>query len=52
MYVVYLNGEWDMDANGNVFVSYLTFDNLNDAEDAAAAHERATGCIAAIDYVG
>ena len=47
-YVVYYNGKYDMDSDGNVFTAYAVFDNYADACASARDYENETGYITTI----
>ena len=50
MWVVYYNGEYDLDDFGNVFTSYGIFDDYDKARESAADYERVTGIITSICF--
>ena len=52
-YIVWLNGEYDLDENGNVVVSHVIVNDYTKAREYAADHERITRYIATIEnYYG
>jgi len=50
MWVVYYNGEYDLDDFGNVFTCYGKFNDYDDALKSAADYERATGIATTICF--
>lgn len=48
LYIVYYNGEYDIDEQGNIYTTYRLFNKADDAYNAAQDYERETGYIATI----
>lgn len=49
MFIVYFNGEFDLDEFGNVIVVSAIFDSFSAACEAAAEHERLAHCLATVE---
>lgn len=48
-YIVWFNGEYDIDNNGNVFVSHIVVDSYEKACEYARDHERVTRYTATVE---
>lgn len=50
-YIVWYNGEEDMDECGNVIVAHRIFEDYDEARKSAESHEHDTGYIATIEFL-